>query len=264
MPKKVALTPDGREVPPPSPQRTTRRPTFEEIKKSMQAQIHGQATEVVKAGDALKQLKSGGANKETQGKEEPAADSAVAAAAKSDSAPSPKKTSPGKAQPSAVTFRGMRKHPAPDGLLHQPTQSQLEEIDFGDHPPAKRVKLDTPQETSTSGKAKPAASIETAATLQNIGVDAASEVIDEATETPKQTKTRSKTRSNTRSWDSRFQDLLEFKSQRGHANVPAHYKENLSLAHWVRAQRTKYKYLCDGYTNTLSAEQIDRMNEIGE
>ena len=65
-------------------------------------------------------------------------------------------------------------------------------------------------------------------------------------------------------WDTRFEDLLEFKRRYGHVNVPWQWKENVSLAQWVNSQRKKYKDLGDGKKNNLSNEQIDRLNSIGE
>jgi hypothetical protein len=38
-------------------------------------------------------------------------------------------------------------------------------------------------------------------------------------------------------WDSRFEDLVEFKRRFGHVNVPWQWKENVSLAQWVNSQR---------------------------
>ncbi|KAL3784308.1 hypothetical protein HJC23_004972 [Cyclotella cryptica] len=64
-------------------------------------------------------------------------------------------------------------------------------------------------------------------------------------------------------WESRFEDLLEFKRRFGHANVPWQWKENVSLAQWVNSQRKKYKDLADGKRNNLSVEQISRLNGIG-
>lgn len=66
------------------------------------------------------------------------------------------------------------------------------------------------------------------------------------------------------SWDTRFEDLLEFKRRFGHVNVPWQWKENVSLAQWVNSQRKKYKELGDGKKNNLSDEQIERLNSIGE
>lgn len=68
----------------------------------------------------------------------------------------------------------------------------------------------------------------------------------------------------TTSWDSRFEDLIDFKRRYGHVNVPWQWKENVPLAQWVNSQRKKYKDLSDGKRNNLSAEQINRLTGIGE
>jgi hypothetical protein len=54
-------------------------------------------------------------------------------------------------------------------------------------------------------------------------------------------------------WETRFKELLEFKSEHGHANVPITYKGNPFLAMWVMAQR-----------KNLTREQISQLNEIGK
>ena len=158
MPRKVLLTAEGVVVhPPPAIAQTSqplesiarRRslPNHHEIKKSMQAIIHEQATQVVEAGAVLKQLKHGGGN-------------------------------------------------------HSTTEDKTEQ-----KPKAKR---------------------------------------------------------QTRTWESRFEDLLEFKMNHGHVNVPKKWKEDPGLYWWVCSQRNKYKYLMDGHTNNLTVDQIDRLNSIGE
>ena len=65
-------------------------------------------------------------------------------------------------------------------------------------------------------------------------------------------------------WDDRFVALLDFRRRFGHPNVPWQWKENVALAQWVNSQRKKYKDLTEGRRNTLSEEQISRLNSIGE
>lgn len=58
-------------------------------------------------------------------------------------------------------------------------------------------------------------------------------------------------------WDKYFNELLIFKTNNGHVNVPRRYKENITLANWVNSQRKNFK------TNKLSQERIDKLNSIG-
>lgn len=65
-------------------------------------------------------------------------------------------------------------------------------------------------------------------------------------------------------WEAKFEELLEFKKNHGHVNVPWRWKDNRDLSSWCSYQRKKYKELAEGHSNGLTAEQIDRLNEIGE
>ena len=68
---------------------------------------------------------------------------------------------------------------------------------------------------------------------------------------------------NYTAWDSRFEELKEYKLKHGHANVPWRWIHNRPLAHWVVTQRNKYKALKDGKQTNLTQEQIEKMESIG-
>jgi hypothetical protein len=58
-------------------------------------------------------------------------------------------------------------------------------------------------------------------------------------------------------WESRFQDLLQFKREHGHCNVSRRYKCNPKLGVWgcsIRQQMTR---------GTLNKAKMERLNEIG-
>ncbi|KAL3938803.1 MAG: hypothetical protein SGBAC_006366 [Bacillariaceae sp.] len=58
-------------------------------------------------------------------------------------------------------------------------------------------------------------------------------------------------------WESRFQDLEQFKREHGHCNVPRRYKGNPKLGVWVcslRQQMTR---------GTLNKAKVERLNSIG-
>ena len=59
------------------------------------------------------------------------------------------------------------------------------------------------------------------------------------------------------SWDSHFAELLLFKEQHGHCDVPVHDPQNRSLGTWVINQRTKMK------RGKLSEEQVRLLSQAG-
>uniref|UniRef100_A0A7S4VVR2 Helicase-associated domain-containing protein n=3 Tax=Ditylum brightwellii TaxID=49249 RepID=A0A7S4VVR2_9STRA len=65
-------------------------------------------------------------------------------------------------------------------------------------------------------------------------------------------------------WGQRYEELLEFKKEFGHTNVPQNYSSNPSLGHWVRNQRSRYKRYMelmkngeDGFVDDINAEEGD-------
>eukprot|EP00984_Skeletonema_dohrnii_P023133 scaffold12212_cov73-Skeletonema_dohrnii-CCMP3373.AAC.4 len=95
-------------------------------------------------------------------------------------------------------------------------------------------------------------------------------------------------------WDRKFNELLDFKQQHGHCDVPQTYapnpklgvwvnkdeliqyaakfgnchvptkfKENTALGRWVSTQRAEYKQFCKGEKSSLTDEKIRRLNSMG-
>jgi hypothetical protein len=60
-----------------------------------------------------------------------------------------------------------------------------------------------------------------------------------------------------KSWYERYQELLAFKQEHGHCNVPWKWRENLPLFYWVRRMKDKKR------ANALTAEKVALMEEIG-
>ena len=58
------------------------------------------------------------------------------------------------------------------------------------------------------------------------------------------------------SWQFRYDQLVEFRNQFGHTNVPQNYAKNMKLAAWVKFQRSQYK------TGNLIKERINQLNEL--
>lgn len=64
-------------------------------------------------------------------------------------------------------------------------------------------------------------------------------------------------------WEERFHELLKFKAEKGHCNVPSLYKENQQLATWVKCARRQYKLLLAGKKSNMTLERISRLNQLG-
>jgi len=64
------------------------------------------------------------------------------------------------------------------------------------------------------------------------------------------------------SWEERFEQLLQFKSKKGHARVPQNYKENSALGSWVSKQRKEYKKMKDGKNTLMTQERAFKLFQI--
>lgn len=72
-------------------------------------------------------------------------------------------------------------------------------------------------------------------------------------------------------WQKHYEELVQYKQDNGHCNVPARYSKNRRLGIWVSAQRQQYKQLmgvsADGSTPRrgppLTQERINLLNAIG-
>ena len=58
-------------------------------------------------------------------------------------------------------------------------------------------------------------------------------------------------------WEKKYAELLVYKEEHGHCEVPWGYKPNPSLHHWVCANRMKYK------RGTLSLDHTERLERVG-
>ncbi|MHA1554283.1 MAG: helicase associated domain-containing protein [Alphaproteobacteria bacterium] len=59
------------------------------------------------------------------------------------------------------------------------------------------------------------------------------------------------------SWEKRFSELVRFKEENGHCNVPRGWSKNPELGNWMNAQRTRAK------KGRMTDEQRRRLDEIG-
>lgn len=64
-------------------------------------------------------------------------------------------------------------------------------------------------------------------------------------------------------WTEKFEELIEFRAQHEHCNVPNSFPENMALAQWVKRQRYQYKLKLDKKRSTMSDERIQALEEVG-
>ncbi len=64
------------------------------------------------------------------------------------------------------------------------------------------------------------------------------------------------------SWKQRFQELLEFREQYGHVNVPYDFPPNPPLAQWVKRQRHQYRLLKEGRHSNLTPNRLEQLECI--
>jgi hypothetical protein len=66
-----------------------------------------------------------------------------------------------------------------------------------------------------------------------------------------------------RKWLRRYDELVAFKRQCGHCNVPQKFQENKPLGIWVKNQRKQYRLLCKGESSHMTVERIDALEKVG-
>jgi len=64
-------------------------------------------------------------------------------------------------------------------------------------------------------------------------------------------------------WTEKFQELCDFRKDKGHCQVPHTYKENPPLARWVKRQRYQYKLKAEGKMSTMTDERVKLLENIG-
>ena len=64
-------------------------------------------------------------------------------------------------------------------------------------------------------------------------------------------------------WQERFEELVEFRKERGNCLVPHNWSGNRSLAQWVKRQRYQYKLKKEGRHSTLTDERLRVLEEMG-
>jgi len=64
-------------------------------------------------------------------------------------------------------------------------------------------------------------------------------------------------------WQKSFQDLIDFKREYGHVDVPTKFPRNQSLATWVNRQRGQYKLYRDGKQSSIDMHRFESLESLG-
>jgi hypothetical protein len=64
-------------------------------------------------------------------------------------------------------------------------------------------------------------------------------------------------------WETRFEELIDYKEQYQDCNVPKKFKRNLLLGTWVRNQRYQYVAKKRGKKSPITEERIEQLNSVG-
>lgn len=76
-------------------------------------------------------------------------------------------------------------------------------------------------------------------------------------------KGKSKETPHTRRWFQNLDNLVNFKKEHGHCNVPINYAINKKLGRWVSSQRTLYRLKSEGKRTTLNEVRIELLENEG-
>lgn len=63
-------------------------------------------------------------------------------------------------------------------------------------------------------------------------------------------------------WDKRYRELIEYKREYGHCNVPKRFQDNKQLAAWVIHQRVQHKKFLAGKPSQINQERIIFLEKI--
>lgn len=64
-------------------------------------------------------------------------------------------------------------------------------------------------------------------------------------------------------WDARFQELVRFKAETGHCDVPYGWSENKELSKWVQKQRYLYTLKNRGAKSNLTDQREEKLKSLG-
>jgi hypothetical protein len=68
--------------------------------------------------------------------------------------------------------------------------------------------------------------------------------------------------SHSSAWMERYNQLIEYRQEYGHCNVPTNWEHNRQLSVWVKSQRRQYKLYATGSRSTITAERVAMINSL--
>jgi hypothetical protein len=63
-------------------------------------------------------------------------------------------------------------------------------------------------------------------------------------------------------WMGRYNELVQYRDQRGNCSVPNIYEENKQLGHWVNTQRVQYKRYKEDKSSHMTQDRIKMLEEL--
>ncbi|KAL3935649.1 MAG: hypothetical protein SGBAC_008869 [Bacillariaceae sp.] len=64
-------------------------------------------------------------------------------------------------------------------------------------------------------------------------------------------------------WDTRYDDLIEYRKKNGHCCIPYDYPPNPSLARWVKRQRYQYKLYIEKLPSAMTKQRVQALDKLG-
>jgi len=64
-------------------------------------------------------------------------------------------------------------------------------------------------------------------------------------------------------WEEKRNELVAYRKKHGNCLVPSLFKDNPSLATWVKCQRRQYKLHCEGNPSAMTPGRIERLEQLG-
>ena len=67
----------------------------------------------------------------------------------------------------------------------------------------------------------------------------------------------------TMAWNKHLSELMKFKQQWGHCDVPSQFDECPKLGRWATHQRSQYRLLKSGKKSSISDERVAQLEKLG-
>jgi hypothetical protein len=65
------------------------------------------------------------------------------------------------------------------------------------------------------------------------------------------------------SWETKYQELVEYHHEHGDCDVPTKYRNNPALGRWISTLRSEYKKMTQGEPSTMTLDRKERLEALG-